>query len=255
VIANPLDERTLEQSTDRPAPNGGPPQSGSDSGLRRASMTPPQASADAEGVRLHAWNSRQPRTGVPSATAPIPVRTSAPDGPASPPPDQAHAASSATTPAPPVRPSPDAAPFPRSAANPNEGVGLARRVITHLSQLGHLGPDDVAPVGFTQQGMAAALQVRQGTLVKVLQRLRAANVVTVDRRHVSGLDRRLLIYRLTALGESVARDMRHPGPDPRPVVAPGEWIETPTSERPARTDWRRDATAAPADGTRYRSRV
>jgi len=77
-----------------------------------------------------------------------------------------------------------------------------------LASLGRLGNDEVARVGFTQRGMAEALEVRQGTLAKVVSRLEAAGVVEVDRRHVSGEPRRLKVYRLTGLGESVAKDIR-----------------------------------------------
>jgi len=85
----------------------------------------------------------------------------------------------------------------------------AGRVITHLASLGRLGNDEVARLGFTQKGIGEALTVRQGTLAKVLSRLEAARVIEVDRRHVEGQPRRLNVYRLTALGESVARDLRH----------------------------------------------
>jgi len=62
---------------------------------------------------------------------------------------------------------PSALPPPGS----DEGLGLARRVILHLSGRGRFGHDEVARLGFTQQGMAAALSTRQGSLVRVLQRL------------------------------------------------------------------------------------
>ena len=84
----------------------------------------------------------------------------------------------------------------------------AGRVILHLARLGRLAYDDVGFVGHTQAGMSEALSIRQGTLTKVLSRLVAAKVVEVDRRHVHGQSRRLNVYRLTALGESVARDIR-----------------------------------------------
>ena len=121
-----------------------------------------------------------------------------------------------------------------------EGLGLARRVILHLSLQGPLAHDEVARIGFTQQGMASTLVVRQGSLVRVLQRLEAADVLTVDRRHVSGADRRLKVYRLTSLGESVARDLRHPrststrvpppprAPEPPPSATAGDWVVGPT---------------------------
>lgn len=85
----------------------------------------------------------------------------------------------------------------------------AGRVILHLAGLGRLAYDDVGLVGHTQAGMSDALKIRQGTLTKVLSRLVAAKVVEVDRRHVQGEPRRLNAYRLTALGESAARDIRH----------------------------------------------
>lgn len=85
----------------------------------------------------------------------------------------------------------------------------AGRVIVHLASLGRLGNDEVARIGHTQRGMTEALGIRQGTLAKVLSRLESAEVVEVDRRHVQGEPRRLKVYRLTALGESVARDLRH----------------------------------------------
>jgi len=91
----------------------------------------------------------------------------------------------------------------------SEGANSAGRVILHLASLGRLGCDEVAPIGFTQRGISTTLGIRQGTLAKTLARLEAADVVEVDKRHVSGESRRLKIYRLTALGESVSRDLRH----------------------------------------------
>jgi DNA-binding MarR family transcriptional regulator len=84
----------------------------------------------------------------------------------------------------------------------------AGRIILHLYSLGRLGNDEVGLTGYTQRGMSEAIGIRQGTLTKVLTRLRAAKVVEVDRRHVRGEPRRLNVYRLTALGESVAKELR-----------------------------------------------
>jgi DNA-binding MarR family transcriptional regulator len=106
------------------------------------------------------------------------------------------------------------------------GADTAGRVITHLASLGRLGNDEVGRLGFTQKGMSEALGIRQGTLTKVLSRLEAAKVIEVDRRHVRGQPRRLNVYRLTALGESVARDLRHHSAVPtatsesRPIAEP-----------------------------------
>jgi DNA-binding PadR family transcriptional regulator len=63
-------------------------------------------------------------------------------------------------------------------------------------------------MGNTQRGMTEALQVRQGTLVRVLQGLESAGVLTVSRGHVSGVNHRLKVYRLTSRGEALARDAR-----------------------------------------------
>jgi DNA-binding MarR family transcriptional regulator len=112
--------------------------------------------------------------------------------------------------APPVTVSGRVARSAGSGSASSSTAATAGRVIVHLSSLGRLGNDEVARPGFTQQGMASALDLRQGTLAKVLARLAAANVIEVDRRHVQGQPRRLKVYRLTRLGESVARDLRHP---------------------------------------------
>jgi DNA-binding PadR family transcriptional regulator len=96
-------------------------------------------------------------------------------------------------------------------------------VILHLAGLGRLAYDDVGLIGHTQAGMSEALGIRQGTLTKVLSRLVAAKVVEVDRRHVHGEPRRLNVYRLTALGESVARDVRHH----RKATEPSDTTKTP----------------------------
>lgn len=104
------------------------------------------------------------------------------------------------------------------------GAGTSGRVISHLASLGRLGNDEVGRLDFTQRGMSDALAIPQGTLTKVLSRLVAAKVIEVDRRHVRGQPRRLNVYRLTALGESVARDLRHRSTAPtaifesRPIV-------------------------------------
>jgi len=86
-----------------------------------------------------------------------------------------------------------------------------------------MGPNDVAPVGLSQTGLSEALGATQSSIAKVLQRLVAAGVLTVSRRHVSGQGRRLLVYELTPLGEALARDLRrsqHPGPGAPPPPNP-----------------------------------
>jgi DNA-binding MarR family transcriptional regulator len=111
--------------------------------------------------------------------------------------------------APPIVWSPPERAAQASTGEASAGIGLAARVILHLARLGRLGPDDLAKVGSTQQGIAAALQVSQGSLVRVLQRLVAGEMVSVERRHVARISRRLKVYTLTGRGESAARDLRH----------------------------------------------
>jgi DNA-binding PadR family transcriptional regulator len=113
--------------------------------------------------------------------------------------------------------------------NPNHGIGLAARVILHLARLDRIGPNDIPSIESTQQGMAAAFDVRQGSLVKVLQRLRAGEVVTVERRFVAGADRHMKVYRLTPLGEATARNIRRRTLEPARPHPNGEWV----SGRPA----------------------
>lgn len=96
----------------------------------------------------------------------------------------------------------------RRHASSSSEVDTAGRVIVHLASLGASAYDEIGRVAQTQSGMCQVLSIRQGTLTKVLSRLSAARVVEVSRRHVAGQARRMNVYRLTALGETVARDMR-----------------------------------------------
>lgn len=100
------------------------------------------------------------------------------------------------------------------------GATTAARVIRHLGSLGRLPYDEVAPIGFTQRGISEAVGLRQGTLAKALARLAAADVVEVRRGHVRGEPRRLKIYRLTSLGESLARDLRRGQASPEAASFP-----------------------------------
>lgn len=121
----------------------------------------------------------------------------------------------------PPSPGPDATADERGVAAPaapgpvpsDETLRISQRIVVHLSQQGRLGPDEVATVGFTQGGISRALGVPQTSLTNVLRRLEAGGLVTVDTRHVRGQPRRLKIYRLTARGEELARELRHPPPN------------------------------------------
>ena len=89
-----------------------------------------------------------------------------------------------------------------------ESLLVSQRVILHLHSLGRLGSEDVAPHGFTQGGMAEALEIPQNSLTNVLRRLVAAGVLEEDTRHVIGRNRRLKVYHLTNRGEGLAKELR-----------------------------------------------
>jgi DNA-binding MarR family transcriptional regulator len=102
-------------------------------------------------------------------------------------------------------------------------VLLSQRVILHVYSQGNLPPGAVAPPGLCQSGIGEALGITQGGLAAVLRRLEAAGILTVERGHVQGRDRRLKIYRLSSRGLEVAQELRgrpprRPGVDrpPRP---------------------------------------
>ena len=99
--------------------------------------------------------------------------------------------------------SPPGPPAPSGAPR----LKLSQRVMLHLYKQGHLGDGEVAPIGFTQGGMSEQLGVAQSPLSSVLRRLVVAGLVVQDTRHVRGQPRRLRVYRLSPLGESVARDL------------------------------------------------
>lgn len=87
-------------------------------------------------------------------------------------------------------------------------VRLSQRVILHVYAQGVVPMGAVAPPGLSQAGIGEALGVRQGGLAAVLRRLEAAGVLTAERGHVRGRDRRLKIYRLSPRGIELARDLR-----------------------------------------------
>jgi DNA-binding MarR family transcriptional regulator len=101
-----------------------------------------------------------------------------------------------------------AAPVPEPVRVKRDVLRLSHRVVLHIAQQGFLPPNEVAPLGLSQTGMVADLGATQSSLTKVLQRLEAAGVLTVGRAHVRGQPRRLKVYRLTPLGESLARELR-----------------------------------------------
>ncbi|MCI4360044.1 MAG: MarR family winged helix-turn-helix transcriptional regulator [Thermoplasmata archaeon] len=100
-------------------------------------------------------------------------------------------------------------------------LGTSYRVLMHLARQGRYGPDEVPPKGFSQAGMVEALGLTQGALVGILQRFVAAGVLSVERSHVRGVDRRVKVYRLTLQGESVVQEIRRrQAPAPGPFSLP-----------------------------------
>src|SRR5271155_1401052 len=116
---------------------------------------------------------------------------------------------------------------------PNEGIGLAARVILHLARLERLRPNDVARLDFTQQGRVAVFAVRQSSLGRVLQLLEAGDIVPGEGRCVADAQRRMKVYRLTMLGQSTSRNLqRHASAPPSPAPATEDgWIAEPAGRR------------------------
>jgi DNA-binding MarR family transcriptional regulator len=101
-------------------------------------------------------------------------------------------------------------PLVNDYGSPSSGIGLAARVIVHLSMAHPLEAGEMARIGRTQQGMASVLDVPQSSLVRVLQRLEAGRAVVVESRFVLESNRRMKVYLLTPLGQSLARDLLNP---------------------------------------------
>jgi hypothetical protein len=135
----------------------------------------------------------------PAPPTPTPVAVEAPTAPEEPKPDVAAPAAS-----------------PSKEPTTTEALRTSQRIVLHLAGQGRLGPDEVAPLGFSQPGISQSLGVRQNALTNVLRRLVAAGVLVEDVRHVRGQPRRLKVYQLTGRGEALARELRHATRPPRP---------------------------------------
>ena len=91
---------------------------------------------------------------------------------------------------------------------PTETFRLSQRVILHVYAQGELPPGAVAPPGLCQAGIVDALGIPQAGLAAVLRRLEAAGILATERGHVRGHNRRLKVYRLSARGLEVAKELR-----------------------------------------------
>jgi DNA-binding MarR family transcriptional regulator len=84
---------------------------------------------------------------------------------------------------------------------------LSGQIIRLLLDHPPLRPEEVAPFGMTQTGLAERLGRPQGAFARVLQRLEASGVVASDLRHVAGANRRQKVYQLTPRGREIARNL------------------------------------------------
>jgi DNA-binding MarR family transcriptional regulator len=142
-----------------------------------------------------------------------------PDPAQSPPPPTTGNADAVAPPAPVLHlppTGPNAASVRASTAPPASGrsvpatetLRLSQRVILHVYALGVVPPGETAPPGLCQAGIVDALGIPQAGLAAVLRRLEAAGVLTTERGHVRGHDRRLKVYRLSDRGLEIARELR-----------------------------------------------
>jgi len=156
----------------------------------------------------------EPPAPPPAVERPAPARPEAPAGPP------------AGEPMPPAAPSepPEAPPGPRVGLTPEAPPStlatptrITDALVRHLAGLPKLWPNDIPSKAWTQAGIADAIGAGQSAVSRVLRRLVAAGIVTVETRHVGGSDRRLRIYRLTERGERLGKALREiPPRDPEP---------------------------------------
>lgn len=112
----------------------------------------------------------------------------------------------------PERTSPSA-PAPSTLTTPTR---ITDALVRHLAGLPRLGPNDLPTADWTQAGIASSIGAGQSAVSRVLQRLVAAGIVSVETRHVEGSVRRLRIYRLTERGERLGRALREAPADRTP---------------------------------------
>ncbi len=89
----------------------------------------------------------------------------------------------------------------------SEQVHLSERILVLLAREGRLTDESTARPIRTQGGLVEALGSNQSAVSKILRRLVAAELLTEERRHVRGRDRRLKVYALTRRGELLAREV------------------------------------------------
>jgi PKD repeat protein/DNA-binding MarR family transcriptional regulator len=86
-------------------------------------------------------------------------------------------------------------------------VRLHERVLLHLARVGVDGPAELPSLDRTQMGIAASAGIGRNQVSSILNRLMVAGVVSRELSHVQGQSKRLRVYRLTAAGEELARQI------------------------------------------------
>jgi len=106
----------------------------------------------------------------------------------------------------------------------SDQVRLSERIVVVLAREGRLGEESPLRPVRTQAGLVESLGSNQSAVSKVLRRLVAAELLSVERRHVPGRSQRLKVYALTRRGELLAREVARRRNlsllPPRPVETP-----------------------------------
>jgi DNA-binding MarR family transcriptional regulator len=85
---------------------------------------------------------------------------------------------------------------------------ISARILLHIARQPRVGREEVPPPSLTQAGIAEALGSTQASVSNALNRLVDGGAVEVERSYVQHRWIRLKTYRLTALGERLARQIR-----------------------------------------------
>ncbi len=193
-----------------PPDGGGSPSGGSWSLLTTVLVVLALGAGGIAGSAVY-LGTRRWRSGAVSAPPGAPVNSlEGPGGlgPAPRPPEGA-LASPMAMPSPPPMPSAG----PPALSTPSR---ITDALLLHLVGLPKLYPSDIPTRSWTQAGIAEEIGAGQSAVSRILRRLVAAGVVTVETRHVAGSPRRVRIYRLTDRGERLGRALREtPAPGRR----------------------------------------
>jgi DNA-binding MarR family transcriptional regulator len=90
----------------------------------------------------------------------------------------------------------------------SEELQISARLLLHIARQPRFEPGETAPEALTQAGMAGALRTSQPAVSNALNRLVDGGALEVVRSHVRHKLTRLKVYRLTAHGEVLVRQIR-----------------------------------------------